>query len=416
MASMAHGSVRSLTLLVASLIRLQYKHVFGPTPNSRLSPLAPTDSVQLRSVVLQELSGLLSESSTQAVNTGEVASLRRVEDTVHVCARGLLEILGAPEDDRERCRSGCLECASTVLRAFAGAPPNPADTRQHAVRLLERVDQLLATRENSVLSGEKTYALDFDVLEQIAAVDGGSSATAEDGAEVMASDWQDFEQASVVLLLIAARAITNIDSGGLAAAAPQSAPNTLLRQLRVIVDQVDRSTRELSKKSQRNSDRTGRLLSEVLRMGLAKRVVVDLTRTDAPARARRDALTELRPVWHFVAVRELEIVRILDGELAHPNYPQQEALTKTVLAGAANVLVGGRLLDRPGDFLLLDALIHQHDGLAHAVEFYTAALRGHPDVQTQTQLIVLTRLLRAVAALWIIHARLAQETVPPRRV
>ncbi|MFZ1155389.1 MAG: hypothetical protein WAN93_10840 [Solirubrobacteraceae bacterium] len=372
--------------------------------------------MQLRSVVLQELSGLLSESSTQAVNTGEVASLRRVEDTVHVCARGLLEILGAPEDDRERCRSGCLECASTVLRAFAGAPPNPADTRQHAVRLLERVDQLLATRENSVLSGEKTYALDFDVLEQIAAVDGGSSATAEDGAEVMASDWQDFEQASVVLLLIAARAITNIDSGGLAAAAPQSAPNTLLRQLRVIVDQVDRSTRELSKKSQRNSDRTGRLLSEVLRMGLAKRVVVDLTRTDAPARARRDALTELRPVWHFVAVRELEIVRILDGELAHPNYPQQEALTKTVLAGAANVLVGGRLLDRPGDFLLLDALIHQHDGLAHAVEFYTAALRGHPDVQTQTQLIVLTRLLRAVAALWIIHARLAQETVPPRRV
>ena len=78
-----------------------------------------------------------------------------------------------------------------------------------------------------------------------------------------------------------------------------------------------------------------------------------------------------------------------------------------------HVLVDGRLLDRPGDFLLLDALIHQHDGLAHAVEFYAAALRGHADARTQTQLIVLTRLLRAVAALWIIDARLEQVSPTP---
>ena len=143
-------------------------------------------------------------------------------------------------------------------------------------------------------------------------------------------------------------------------------------------------------------------------MGLPKQVMSDLTREDAPAQARSKALSELRSVWHFVAVRELEIVRILDGELSLPSYSQPGSLRHTVMAGAANVLVGGRLLDRPSDFLLLDALIHQHDGLAHAVEFYTAALRGHTDARTQTQLIVLTRLLRAVAALWIIGTRLAQ--------
>ena len=102
-----------------------------------------------------------------------------------------------------------------------------------------------------------------------------------------------------------------------------------------------------------------------------------------------------------------------DRERCRSGYPHFGSLRQTVTAGAANVLVGGRLLDRPGDFLLFDALIHQHDGLAHAVEFYAAALRGHTDARTHTQLIVLTRLLRAVAALWIIDARLEQVSPTP---
>ena len=371
--------------------------------------------MKLRSSVLQEIWGLVSESSSgTALAASEPASLQRVEDTLHVCARGLVELLGAPATDPERCRRGCLECASTVLRAFAGTPPAPDDAQQPAERLLLSVDQRFTSRENSVLSGEKTYALDLDVLEQIAATAGASSPPAEDGGGVPAAAWESVEQESVVLLLSAACAVANIDDEGFAAAPSASAPTAVLRQLRVIVNQVDHGTSGLPKEPRRESDRTGRLLSEVLRMGLGRQVTNDLTRVDAPSQARGEALTELRSVWHFVAVRELEIVRILDGELSLPSYPQPGSLRHTVMAGAANVLVGGRLLDRPSDFLLLDALIHQHDGLAHAVEFYTAALRGHTDAQTQTQLIVLTRLLRAVAALWIIDARLEQVRPTPR--
>ena len=105
-------------------------------------------------------------------------------------------------------------------------------------------------RENSVLSGEKTYALDVDVLEQIAAAAGAASPAADDGAEVRAADWQGVEQASVVLLPSAARAVANIGSGGLPAAPSESAPTALLRQLRVIGDQVDHSTRGLPKEPQ----------------------------------------------------------------------------------------------------------------------------------------------------------------------
>jgi uncharacterized phage protein gp47/JayE len=100
--------------------------------------------------------------------------------------------------------------------------------------------------------------------------------------------------------------------------------------------------------------------------------------------------------------------------MVSPSYAQFGDLRQAVTAGAANVLAGGRLLDRPSEFNFFDALIHQHDGLAHAVEFYTAGLRGHADAQTQTQLVVLTRLLRAVAVLWITDARLDQVRPTPR--
>jgi hypothetical protein len=364
--------------------------------------------VELRSVVLRELWEQVSESASKATPAARgPTSLQRVEDTIHVCARGLVELLGAPATDRERCRSGCLESATSVLRAFARTPPTPADSQQPAARLLLSVDRRLTSREHSVLSGEKTYALDLDVLEQIAATT-AMSPSVDDGDEARAADWKGVEQASVVLLLSAVRAVANIDSGGLAAAPSATAPTAVLRQLRVIIDQVDRSVRDLPKEPQRESDRTGRLLSEVLRMGLSKQAMNDLTQADAPSQARGEALRELRSVWLDVAARELEIVRILDSELTPPNYAQLDSLRQTVTAGAANVLVGGRLLDRPSDFLLLDALMYQHEGLAHAVEFYTAALRGHADAQTQTQLVVLTRLVRSVAALWIIDARLEQ--------
>ena len=78
-------------------------------------------------------------------------------------------------------------------------------------------------------------------------------------------------------------------------------------------------------------------------------------------------LAAVRSVWLEIGARELEIVGLLDRELPSPSYAQFPSLRQAVVAGAANVLGGGRLLERPEEFLLIDALIHQHDALAHAV-------------------------------------------------
>ncbi len=340
------------------------------------------------------------------------APLEHVDDTLHVCARGLAELLTASSADGERCRRGCLGCATSVLRAFARAVPAIGEARPTAAQLARTVDDRLAAHERSVLSGEATYALDLDALGQISSA--ASASVAEfvvDSSGEETRVWERLEQAASGLLVIAVRAIANIDCLGLGVPPLVSAPTTVLVQLNVIVDQIDSGGLGLPERQIRpalEEDRVGRLLGELLRVGVPARVLKDLTRVDAPLVSVGRALCEVRALWLMLAACELEIVRMLDRELVSPSYAQLGSLHEAVAAGAANVLAGGRLLDRPCAFHLVNALIHQHDGLTHAVASYTAALRGHRDAQTKTQLIVLTRLLRAVAVLWIIDARIAQ--------
>lgn len=225
---------------------------------------------------------------------------------------------------------------------------------------------------------------------------------------VLRQPWERLEETAVALLIAAVRAVANIDRGAVGPTPPSSVPAPVLGQLQLIVDEVDRGARSLPDTPEGESDRVGKLLSEVLRTGLPKHVLDDLTEAETASRKFGQALAVVRSVWLDIGARELEIVSLLDRELPSPNYAHFPALRQAVVAGAANVLAGGRLLERPEAFLLINALVHQHEGLAHAVEFYAAGLRGHAPAQTQAQLVVLTRLLRAVAALWVIDARLEQ--------
>jgi hypothetical protein len=364
-------------------------------------------AASLRSSLLRETWGLVADSpAAPDIAADERAVLQRIDDTLDVCARGLAELLAASSPDRERCRRGALECAASVLRAFASTAP-AEDSPVSALRLLQTVDDRLVSHENSVLSGEKTYALDLDALSKIPASAGASSFDLDGEGSSAAAE--RLEETAVALLIAAVRAVANIDRGAVDPTPSLGVPAAALGQLQLIVDEVDHCARGLPETPAGESDRVGKLLSEVLRSGLPKHVLDDLTEAEPYSQELRDALAAVRSVWLDIGARELEIVRLLDRELPSPSYAHFASLRQAVVAGAANVLAGGRLLDRPGEFLLIDALIHQHDGLAHAVEFYTAGLRGHAVAHTQAQLVVLTRLLRAVTALWVIDARLRQS-------
>ncbi len=369
---------------------------------------AAVTAASLRSLPLREAWGLATASRAAPLAAAdERAVLQRIDDTLEVCASGLAELLAASFQDRERCRRGALECAASVLRAFAGAEP-AEDSPASASRLLRTVDERLVSHENSVLSGEQTYALEPDALSGIPA-SADACRCDPHGAGSLAAAWERLAETAVALLTAAVRAVANIDRGDAGPAPSASVLAAVLDQLRLIVDEVGRGARALPETPNGESDRVGKLLSEVLRTGLPKEVLDELTEAEPASPRLCDVLAAVRSVWLEIGARELEIVGLLDRELPSPSYAQFPSLRQAVVAGAANVLGGGRLLERPEEFLLIDALIHQHDALAHAVELYTAGLRGNAPAYTQAQLVVLTRLLRAVAALWVIDARLRRS-------
>lgn len=404
---MAQAPAPSVTLLVASLIRLQYKHVFEGCLVVCLVSTAVTAAFP-RSSLLREAWRLVADSqAAPVVAADERVVLQRVADTLDVCARGLAGLLAESSPDRERCRRGALECAASVLRAFASAALAD-DSPASASRLLRTVDDRLVSHENSVLSGEKTYALDLDALSNIPASAAGTLSDL-DGDGSSAAAWERLAETAVVLLLVAVRAVANIDRA-VGPTPSSSVPARVLNELQLIVDELDRGARGLPETPEGESDRVGKLLSEVLRTGLPKHVLDDLSEAEPSSSQLREALAVVWLVWLDIGARELEIVGLLDRELPSPSYAQFASLRQAIVAGAANILAGGRLLERPEEFLLINALVHQHDGLAHAVEFYTAGLRGHAPARTQAQLVVATRLLRTVAALWLIDARLHRST------
>ena len=98
----------------------------------------------------------------------------------------------------------------------------------------------------------------------------------------------------------------------------------------------------------------------------------------------------------------------LDDDLPSPSYQQRfGTLGAAVVGGANNVLCAARLVDRPEAFRMRPAWGRQSLALSHALESYIDGLRGlRPhEAFERSQLIVLTRVIRAAAAIAVIDLR-----------
>ena len=92
----------------------------------------------------------------------------------------------------------------------------------------------LTSHENSVLSGEQTYALDLDALRQIPATVGASPPEpVSDGSGDPAAAWEGLEQTAVAVLVSAARAVANIDTVALVLRSSASAPTSGARPVAI---------------------------------------------------------------------------------------------------------------------------------------------------------------------------------------
>jgi hypothetical protein len=121
--------------------------------------------------------------------------------------------------------------------------------------------------------------------------------------------------------------------------------------------------------------------------------------------APEHVLNAAREAWLVLATHEYVAVVALDGHLDVPTWERFGSVTSAIVEGAANVLSGARLASRPDAFRHRSAWRHQTVALTYAFEAYVAGLRGDAPSFERAQLMVLTRLIRAVAAIALLDLR-----------
>jgi hypothetical protein len=306
-----------------------------------------------------------------------------------------------------------LDAAAVLLMVVADAT---AEDGHHAedrrARILDLLRRSLEAHEARVLAGEITYSLPQEEGQQAAERVRHAASPLSTAARSFLGDALSLELGTAELASLLIRAAANIMVSGRAGEVPEQRPASLERGLQAIVlDLVARS-----KTVKRPLDGRADVVAHHFAAGLRVHV-----RQNAPDRlAAPLPRGNLDPghwdsssrAWIDIATHVYVAITALDDKLDGPAYSERFAtLDAAIVEGASNVICGARLMHRPEQFRQPEAWRHQAVGLTYALEAYVAGLGGIAASFEQSQLIGLTRLVRAVAAIQLL--RLCQAHATP---
>jgi len=299
--------------------------------------------------------------------------------------------------------------------ALSGATAE--DARQLARELGKAVRRVLGAHERAVLCGEITYGVSSEDADNAAARMRELLAALPCETPVSRGDLLPLRLAAVELAALLVRAAGNAATGGRADEAPEPRSPQLDRALRAIELDLARDAQAVEKPA--GGDIAAHHLAAALRVQVSEQTHQVLAST-GNGRGHGPTLRTTRQAWLALATHEYVAVTALDSELEMPTYRERfGTLAETLVEGAANVLCGARLATRPDAFRHASAWRHHAVALSYALEAHVAGLRGDTPSFAQAQLIVLTRLIRAVAAVAIVDlqrtARLAHDQRAPGR-
>lgn len=256
---------------------------------------------------------------------------------------------------------------------------------------------LLSVRQ-AVDEGEQTYEIQATDCQQSVRVALTTAELLRDGGNDFEVLVADLGKAAVELSALLLRADGNRATEGRTGDATQHCPSATRHTLKTLVDEInDTQTRS-------DGDATRRRVDPARRIAACQRLAAGVASIDWPV-STVEAVEAARSRWLQLAASELAAVRELDTCPGTPAYLRYfDSLDEVIAAGAANVLCACRLLSRPHRFRLAAAGARQVLALDHASRAYETARSGTTDAFATTQLIVLTRLIRSVAALAMIDA------------
>jgi hypothetical protein len=297
--------------------------------------------------------------------------------------------------------------ARLMLATSALLDEVPASTGSHRDELIEHLTRRLVTHEEAALAGEVTYALEAAQAERslkrtretIAGMAQGS--VSGDDLRLLGS-----QAADVAALLVLAAA--NSRESGSATAAPEPKPPALGYALDAIQTELAARARRVEQPADSRGDVAAHHLAAALRVRISQTTLEALATIDLTAKADAPWRNDAREAWLRLATHEYIAVTALDRQLERPTYAKAFGdLKSALIEGSANVVCGARLLSRPTLFGHRRAWGHHANALTYALEAYVAGVRGDIPSLEQAQLITLTRLVRAMAA--ILSLELARQ-------
>jgi hypothetical protein len=335
-----------------------------------------------------------------------------IESAVHAAARAdtrlLLTLEKDSRSDTDVVSETVTEAVTLMLAVGALWQRDLGRAENQHPQLVQQFWQRLSGHEEAVLAGEATYSLRLEDGEQAAARirQAIGRLTRDEGSSQ--PDLVSLRSEAIDLAALLVRAAANAAASGSASEAPEQRTAALDRTL-------DAITRELAARAQRverpvdaGGDVVAHHLAAGLRVRVAQETLDDLAASSASQMFDAACLDDAKEAWFRLATNEYVAVVELGSELETPAYADTfGSLSDAIVEGAANVICGARLGGRPGSFRHRRAWGHQATALTYALEAYVAGLRGDPSSFAQAQLLTLTRLTRATAAIAMLELRRA---------
>jgi hypothetical protein len=297
--------------------------------------------------------------------------------------------------------------ASELMVAVAELGIPNGTPRKHRRRQLATVlAQRLSAHEHGVLAGELTYEVRAGDGDESAArlrqLMTRSSPRGRDGAESVG----ELRVAAAGLAALLIRAGANAPANGRADQAPEPRSEAIDATLGAIAAEIAARAQDVERPVDDRGDVVAHHLAAALRMRVLRDTLHRLADTSTAGVTDRAVVRGAREAWLRLATSEHVAISALDQPFGTPTYQERFGdLPTAIVEGAANVIYGARLAGRAWSFRHRDAWGHQGLALTYALEAYVAGLRGVAGSFAQAQLIVLTRLMRAVAAIALLDIR-----------
>ncbi|MBK5218342.1 MAG: hypothetical protein JJE35_00940 [Thermoleophilia bacterium] len=236
------------------------------------------------------------------------------------------------------------------------------------------------------------------------------AASLSEAEETSQADLIALQESALELAAVQVRASGNIAMSSRAGEAPEARSTRVDNLARAISAEISTKATDTLRRVPQGHDIAALHLGSCLRLLSARSIISQFDSRPSAESELETHLHDIRAAWVDLAGLEYAAVAALDGDLENPTYEERFGDLMTAVAeGGKNVLYGGRLVSRPEAFRGSKAWSAQASTLTYAVEAYVRGLRETPSGFVQAQLVILTRLVRAVAAIALIDLRRAQS-------